>query len=240
MWILWPRRDRGSPLQSDQSLSVGVRPTQGFSDGLGLTVTTCWRARVIEVGRRTNRAAGSAAALRRRSQLKPAADGGRCPRIPRLCRTGADHSARRRRRDGQSPGARAQPYPLRHQSARRNSVPLPPHSPNFNPIENAYAKFKSLLRKAAAKTVEALERPSPRPSTPFTRGMFQLLLRRRIGFSLIGNSSSSSYLVLSRRRPVQPWRSLEKQSKRFQIGVRSANSARAGVRPSSLNSRVSS
>lgn len=34
---------------------------------------------------------------------------------------------------------------------------LPPYSPDFNPIENAYAKFKSNLRKAAARTVEALE-----------------------------------------------------------------------------------
>jgi len=34
---------------------------------------------------------------------------------------------------------------------------LPPYSPDFNPIENAYAKFKSNLRKAAARTVQALE-----------------------------------------------------------------------------------
>jgi transposase len=34
---------------------------------------------------------------------------------------------------------------------------LPPYSPDFNPIENAYAKFKSSLRKAAARTVKALE-----------------------------------------------------------------------------------
>jgi transposase len=34
---------------------------------------------------------------------------------------------------------------------------LPPYSPGFNPIENAYAKFKSHLRKAAARTVESLE-----------------------------------------------------------------------------------
>ena len=36
-------------------------------------------------------------------------------------------------------------------------VLLPPYSPDFNPIENAYAKFKSLLRKAAARTVETLD-----------------------------------------------------------------------------------
>jgi transposase len=34
---------------------------------------------------------------------------------------------------------------------------LPPYSPDFNPIENAYAKFKSSLRKAAARTLQALE-----------------------------------------------------------------------------------
>jgi transposase len=33
---------------------------------------------------------------------------------------------------------------------------LPPYSPDFNPIENAFAKFKSNLRKAAARTVETL------------------------------------------------------------------------------------
>jgi len=33
---------------------------------------------------------------------------------------------------------------------------LPPYSPEFNPIENAFAKLKAMLRKAAARTVEAL------------------------------------------------------------------------------------
>src|SRR5205085_413760 len=33
---------------------------------------------------------------------------------------------------------------------------LPPYSPDFNPIEQAFAKLKALLRKAAARTVEAL------------------------------------------------------------------------------------
>ena len=35
---------------------------------------------------------------------------------------------------------------------------LPPYSPDFNPIENAFAKLKALLRKAAARTVEELWR----------------------------------------------------------------------------------
>ena len=33
---------------------------------------------------------------------------------------------------------------------------LPPYSPNFNPIENAFAKLKALLRKEAARTIDAL------------------------------------------------------------------------------------
>ncbi len=34
---------------------------------------------------------------------------------------------------------------------------LPPYSADFNPIEQAYAKLKALLRKAAAHTVDGLE-----------------------------------------------------------------------------------
>jgi transposase len=33
---------------------------------------------------------------------------------------------------------------------------LPPYSPDFNPIENAFAKLKALLRKAAERTVDDL------------------------------------------------------------------------------------
>jgi transposase len=33
---------------------------------------------------------------------------------------------------------------------------LPPYSPDFNPIENAFSKFKASLRKAAARTVDQL------------------------------------------------------------------------------------
>jgi transposase len=33
---------------------------------------------------------------------------------------------------------------------------LPPYSPDFNPIENAFAKLKALLRKIAARTIDAL------------------------------------------------------------------------------------
>jgi transposase len=33
---------------------------------------------------------------------------------------------------------------------------LPPYSPDFNPIENAFAKLKALLRAAAERTVDSL------------------------------------------------------------------------------------
>lgn len=33
---------------------------------------------------------------------------------------------------------------------------LPPYSPDFNPIEKAFAKLKALLRKAAARTINDL------------------------------------------------------------------------------------
>ena len=33
---------------------------------------------------------------------------------------------------------------------------LPPYSPDFNPIENAFSKLKAFLRKAAARTIDKL------------------------------------------------------------------------------------
>jgi transposase len=33
---------------------------------------------------------------------------------------------------------------------------LPPYSPEYNPIEKAFAKLKALLRKAAARTLDDL------------------------------------------------------------------------------------
>jgi len=33
---------------------------------------------------------------------------------------------------------------------------LPPYSPDLNPIEQAFAKLKAMLRKAAARSIETL------------------------------------------------------------------------------------
>jgi transposase len=42
------------------------------------------------------------------------------------------------------------------EAAGASLLHLPPYSPDFNPIENAFAKLKALLRKAAERTVEGL------------------------------------------------------------------------------------
>ena len=45
---------------------------------------------------------------------------------------------------------------------------LPPYSPDFNPIENAFAKLKALLRKAAERTRDGLWRAIGRITELFT------------------------------------------------------------------------
>jgi transposase len=42
------------------------------------------------------------------------------------------------------------------EAAGANLLFLPPYSPDFNPIENAFSKLKALLRKAAARHVDQL------------------------------------------------------------------------------------
>ena len=44
------------------------------------------------------------------------------------------------------------------EAAGARLILLPPYSPDFNPIENAFAKLKTLLRKAAARTLDQLWR----------------------------------------------------------------------------------
>ena len=61
---------------------------------------------------------------------------------------------------------------------------LPPYSPDFNPIEQVFAKIKALLRKAAARTLDALETaiaaaldaflPTNAPTTSQTQAMSRI------------------------------------------------------------------
>ena len=43
-------------------------------------------------------------------------------------------------------------------AAGATAVYLPPYSPDFNPIENLFSKFKRRLRRIGARTVRALWR----------------------------------------------------------------------------------
>ena len=84
---------------------------------------------------------------------------------------------------------------------------LPPYSPDFNPIENAFAKLKALLRKAAERTIDGLWAAIGRIIDLFPPSrMRQLLHRRRIRCNLIGfrssGSRSSSGLVFA---PAVAW-----------------------------------
>ena len=54
------------------------------------------------------------------------------------------------------------------EAAGANLLYLPPYSPDFNPIENAFAKLKALLRKAAERTIEGLWRTIGRLLDLFT------------------------------------------------------------------------
>ena len=67
------------------------------------------------------------------------------------------------------------------EAAGANLLYLPPYSPDFNPIENAFAKLKALLRKAAERTVGALwDRIGMHPRRLHASRMRQLLQRSRI------------------------------------------------------------
>ena len=54
------------------------------------------------------------------------------------------------------------------EAAGASLVFLPAYSPDFNPIENAFAKLKALLRKAAERTMEGLWRAIGRLLDLFT------------------------------------------------------------------------
>ena len=62
---------------------------------------------------------------------------------------------------------------------------LPPYSPDLNPIEQVFAKLKTLLRKAAERTIEATWRAHRRaPRLLHPAGMRQLPHQRRIRFNM--------------------------------------------------------
>ena len=69
---------------------------------------------------------------------------------------------------------------------------LPPYSPDLNPIEQVFAKLKTLLRKAAERTVEATWKRIGALLSSFTpAGVRKLPRQRRIRFSLRQSCSRS-------------------------------------------------
>ena len=64
---------------------------------------------------------------------------------------------------------------------------LPPYSPDFNPIQNAFAKLKALLRKAVARTIPDL-RDAIRDAWPqFTPDEYANYFRLQIRAGVIGS-----------------------------------------------------
>ena len=62
---------------------------------------------------------------------------------------------------------------------------LPPYSPDLNPIEQVFAKLKTLLRKAAERTIEATwQRIGTLARRLHPARMRQLLRKLRICFSV--------------------------------------------------------
>ena len=63
------------------------------------------------------------------------------------------------------------------ESARARLLPLPPYSPDFNPIEQCWSKVKECLRAAEARTTEALAQAITQAFAHITaadaRGWFQ-------------------------------------------------------------------
>jgi transposase len=97
----------------------------------------------------------------------------------------------------------------RIEAAGASLLYLPPYSPDFNPIENAFAKLKALLRKAAERTVEGLWTAIGRCVDLFTpRRVPKLLRSRRIRCNMIGYCSSPARFPKRRsiRRAAHDWR----------------------------------
>ncbi len=71
-------------------------------------------------------------------------------------------------------------------------INLPPYSPDLNPIENAFAKLKALLRKAAARTVDELwDIIGKSHRNLHAQRMPKLLQSSRIWLRMIGICSSA-------------------------------------------------
>ena len=83
---------------------------------------------------------------------------------------------------------------------------LPKYSPDLNPIEQVFAKLKHLLRKAAARDVDAIRPHRPAPRCLPATAVRKLLRERRLWANL--KSSCSSGPSLRRPSPSRFYRAL--------------------------------
>ena len=81
---------------------------------------------------------------------------------------------------------------------------LPPYSPDFNPIEMAFAKLKALLRAAAANHPRPLASHRRRPSPLHLARVRKLSRRRRIRCNMSGNCSRATDLEKPSKPPTRP------------------------------------
>lgn len=72
---------------------------------------------------------------------------------------------------------------------------LPAYSPDLNPIEQVFAKLKTLLRKAEERTIDAVRERIGKLLTAFTPRVRQLLPQQRPSFSLSRKGSSAASLL---------------------------------------------
>lgn len=97
---------------------------------------------------------------------------------------------------------------------------LPPYSPDLNPIEQVFAKLKTLLRKAAERSVETTWRRIGMLLQNFPPGMRQLSPKLRIRFNLKGSDSSGC------RARARPDRAVEAAAHGTRVGPRQVASGR--------------
>ena len=76
------------------------------------------------------------------------------------------------------------------EACRARLLYLPHYSPDLNPIENAFAKLKAYVRKAAARTIDALETAAAHALQTFKPQQRKLLRSCRLRLRLTGICSS--------------------------------------------------
>jgi transposase len=131
----------------------------------------------------------------------------------------------------------------RIEAAGASLLYLPPYSPDFNPIENAFAKLKALLRNAAANRRRSMGRHRTLSRSLHSRRMPKLLRRRRIRSNMIRHRSSelrSLGLMASDRRSTSSTRANETATPPGPAGSLQGSIAQSPTRPERASNAPSS